>query len=159
METNKLLWRNPVINVKSWFSICSRIMTGKKIVKSIFVIGLLIIYSMTAIGVTVHFHYCMDRFAGWSLFDQEDQKCLKCGMHEHKDGCCKDVHKHLKLSEDHQKASYALKPIILDQGYSIPIVLEGQSFDPCMVLPIRISPDPPLLFRPRLHLQHCVFLI
>lgn len=157
MEANKPFWENSVLHLGSWFKSIS--ISRKKIVRSILVIGLLMIYSITAIGVTVHFHYCMDRFAGWSFLSHEDDKCPKCGMHKHKEGCCNDVHKQIKLSDDYQKTSYALKPVLIDQGYSVSIVLEGQPFDPVMVLPIQISPDPPLLFRPRLHLQHCVFLI
>jgi fatty-acid desaturase len=35
--------------------------------KRAFVIFLLTTYSISAIGVSIHLHYCMDRFAGWSL--------------------------------------------------------------------------------------------
>ncbi len=130
-----------------------------KVVRSAFVISLLMIYSISAIGITVHFHYCMDRFAGCSLTDQSDKPCPKCGMIEHKEGCCSDVHKIIKLSEDHQKVSYSLKPVLLDHGYSLPLVLNESSFDQATFYLFRMSPDPPLLNRPRLHIQHCVFLI
>lgn len=161
MTTNKPFYGNSVIHSRPWYrnQNGSGSKMDKEIVKTTFVIGLLILYSVTAIGVTVHFHYCMDRFAGWSLWDTDDQKCPKCGMHEHKEGCCSDVHKQIKLSDDYQKTSYALKPVLIDQGYSVPIVSVEQSFVPSTVLPFQVSPDPPLLFRPRLHLQHCVFLI
>ena len=62
---------------------------------------LLFIYGYTSVGATIHIHYCMDEYAGWSIWHSDkDSKCDKCGMQEEKGGCCKDEHKVLKIDAD-----------------------------------------------------------
>lgn len=68
--------------------------------KKIAVILLLLVYSTTTFGATVHLHYCMDKLVGWSLWQSKDEACGKCGMKEKKGGCCKDEHKHFQLKEN-----------------------------------------------------------
>ncbi len=70
------------------------------------VIILLVIYSSTTIGATVHLHYCMDKFAGWSFWHSKNSKCGKCGMDKEtkNNGCCKDEHKIIKTEKEHQQA-------------------------------------------------------
>ena len=72
--------------------------------KKVVVIWLLIIYSGSTIGATINMHYCMNKFADWSLFGEKKDKCAKCGMANN--GCCKDEIKQIKLSLDQQKAEY-----------------------------------------------------
>ena len=112
-------------------------------------------------GATVHLHYCMNKFVGWSLFHSKDDKCGKCGMEE-KDygGCCKDEHKHFKLKADHQKTSVAAMlinitaPALITPGIDVYFqaflqVIESSSS--CHAKPY--------IVRKRLHVLHCVFLI
>ncbi len=73
-------------------------------VKKVLVILLLVIYSVSTIGATINMHYCMNKFADWSLFGEKKDKCAKCGMSNN--GCCKDEIKQIKLSLDQQKAEY-----------------------------------------------------
>ncbi len=58
-------------------------------------------------GATIHLHYCMNKFVGWSLLHSENEKCGKCGMTEKKGGCCKDEHKTIQLKTEHQKTTVA----------------------------------------------------
>ena len=50
-------------------------------------------------------HYCMNKFAGWSLSGEKKEKCAKCGMTN--SGCCKDEKKQIKITLDQQKAAYS----------------------------------------------------
>jgi hypothetical protein len=62
-------------------------------------------YSASTMGATIHLHYCMNQFAGWSFSSDKKEKCSKCGMKN--TGCCKDEKKQFKLSSEQQKAEYA----------------------------------------------------
>ena len=130
-------------------------------VKKIAVILLLLIYGSATMGATVHLHYCMDEFVGWSLIHSRDDKCGKCGMEEKdKEGCCKDEHKHFKLKTDHQKAGVAqfmnlvtapaLSEAVVDFSF-YSLVRITESFPTCHA--------PPDIGNDRLHVLHCVFLI
>ena len=70
-------------------------------VKRIIVILLLILYSASTIGASINMHYCMNKFASWSLSSEKKEKCATCGMTN--SGCCKDEKKQFKLSLDQQK--------------------------------------------------------
>ena len=75
-------------------------------VKKLFIILLLFFYSAATIGATVNMHYCMNKFAGYSLSNIKKDKCGKCGMKtSKKNGCCKDEKKQIKLSSDQQKSN------------------------------------------------------
>ena len=75
------------------------------LLKKFVAIFFLLIYGFTSVGATVHIHYCMGKYVGASLWQSKNEKCGKCGMVEkNKKGCCKDEHKQIKLSTDHQKA-------------------------------------------------------
>ncbi len=75
--------------------------------KKIIVLLLLFVYTITTIGATLHLHYCMGKYVGWSFFENHNNECGKCGMKEDekKKGCCKDENKTFKLNADHQKSS------------------------------------------------------
>jgi len=77
------------------------------LVKKAIVILLLVMYSASTMGATIHLHYCMNQFAGWSFSSEKKEKCSKCGMKN--TGCCKDEKKQFKLSSEQQKAEYAQK--------------------------------------------------
>ena len=129
--------------------------------KKIVVIFLLFIYGSTTMGATVYIHYCMNEFAGWSLFDGKDKKCGKCGMNEKdKEGCCEDEYKHFKLKTDHQKAAVAqFINLVTAPALSEPIndfsvhsiIFINESYPTCHA--------PPDIGNEKLHVLHCVFLI
>lgn len=62
-------------------------------------------YSASTMGATIHMHYCMNQFAGWSFTSVKKENCAKCGMKN--TGCCKDEKKQIKVSQDQQKAEFA----------------------------------------------------
>ena len=112
-------------------------------------------------GATVHMHYCMNEFVGWSLFHNKDQICGKCGMEEKDNsGCCKDEHKHFKLKVDHQKADViqfinlvttpALSVPVIDFSFQSAINI-AENYPACHA--------PPDIHRDRLYILHCIFLI
>ncbi len=129
--------------------------------KKIVLISLLAVYSIATMGATVHLHFCMNRFVGWSFFEEKDGKCGKCGMEEQdKEGCCKDEHQHFKLDTDHQKSDvasllhYKLTPQIaaVFSDSNVPVYLNNAVAHPALHAP----PD---IQKQRLHVLNCVFLI
>ncbi len=101
----------------------------------------------------------MDRFAGWSLWKEKDDKCGKCGMTEKREGCCKDVHHHIKIKDNHQKTSFVLAfPQSLTGSVLSSFFIEDYKFQSIDQSDLQIH-DPPDLQGPRRHIQHCVFLI
>ncbi len=75
-------------------------------VKKIFAAILAILYFTATTGATVHLHFCMGKLVDESLWHNETEQCSKCGMdlgHQAND-CCKDVHKQVKLQNDHYLA-------------------------------------------------------
>lgn len=61
-------------------------------------------YFASTSGATVYMHYCMDKMVEWNVVGNEKEKCPSCGMDKSKKGdnnCCKDEHKHLKVTTDH----------------------------------------------------------
>lgn len=71
--------------------------------KKAIVILLLVFYSASTIGATINMHYCMNKFASWSLTNVKKDKCANCGMKN--TGCCKDEKKEIKLNLDQQKTA------------------------------------------------------
>lgn len=129
--------------------------------KKTVVLLLMLIYGSATMGATVHLHYCMNEFVGWSLLPGADDTCGKCGMEEKdKEGCCKDEHKQLKLKTDQQKAGVsAFLPILLTPAIATPF--SGLNFQPFLQITERYSTchAPPNIGDIPLHVFHCVFLI
>jgi hypothetical protein len=130
-------------------------------VKKTVVILLMLIYGSATMGATVHLHYCMNEFVGWSLLHSKDDTCGKCGMEEKdKEGCCKDEHKHFKLKADHQKAAVAA---FITNIVAPAVITPTTDFDfqPFLKVIERYSPchAPPDIVRKRLHILYSVFLI
>ena len=129
--------------------------------KKTVVILLLLIYSSAMMGATVHLHYCMNEFAGWSLLPGGDDTCGKCGMEEKdQEGCCKDERKQLKLKTDHQKAEASAFLTILPAP-AITTPFSDFNFQPFFKITERYSTchAPPDIGDVKLHVLHCVFLI
>lgn len=129
--------------------------------KKIAVILLLVIYSSSTVRATVHLHYCMNELVGWSLVHSDkDKKCGKCGMKEKKGGCCKDEHKQIKITADHQQKNFSVDFSntfflgAVPSFFNIPVVLISSI--------IEIYPTchaPPDIVNTRLYILHCVYLI
>ena len=87
---------------------------------------LLMLYMASAMGATVHLHFCMGKIASFNLSHKETDKCKKCGMKNthNNNGCCKDEFKSLKTNDHHlSKISIALsnlefiQPIIIFNSF------------------------------------------
>jgi hypothetical protein len=114
-------------------------------------------------GVTINFHYCMDRLASVYLFETAADECGICGMDMHEGestGCCRDDVRIAKLEQDQNKlvvASYdipALEPIVVAPSLFIVAPFEhinGQRHFH--------NHSPPLLSGQDIYLQNNVFRI
>ena len=63
--------------------------------KKLFTFILALVYISASAGVTVHLHYCMDKFIGWNM----NGKHKDCGM-EKKENCCKHEQHFVKYITD-----------------------------------------------------------
>lgn len=121
----------------------------------------MLIYGSATMGATVHLHYCMNEFVGWSLNQNKDEKCGRCGMEEKdKEGCCKDEQQHFKLKTDHQKTAVAaLLTNIAAPAITTPV--PDFNFQPFFQIAERYlhCHAPPDIGKIKLHVLHCVFLI
>lgn len=128
--------------------------------KKIVVILLFLIYGSATMGATIHMHFCMDKFVGWSLWhNDKDKKCGKCGMKEKKGGCCKDEHKQVKLKTEHQKSATAQYIQFLDVPALVTPLTDFSFKAAAVSLNFPVSNAPPKIPRERLYILHCVFLI
>ena len=73
--------------------------------KKIAALSTLVIYLAFACGVMINYHYCMDRFASFSLYKAAGDWCPTCHMHKGDRDCCHDEVKIVKLQDDHQASS------------------------------------------------------
>lgn len=128
--------------------------------KKLIVILLLFVYGITSAGATIHLHYCMDKYAGWSMWHSDKEKCGKCGMTEMKGGCCKDEHKQLKLSTDQ---NHKLPHPVLLQQFFVPVLLTSNfiyNFSQQHKIAVQYPKNnaPPNQSR-LIYMSNCVFLI
>ena len=113
----------------------------------------------------MHVHYCMGEKVSTSLIDSPDShRCGKCGMKKgaSKKDCCKDEHVVIKAKGEAGATQAAFH-------FSAPFValLPTPQFSlqprPVFAVASRAVDarphGPPIPNGPRLHLQHCVFLI
>ena len=121
----------------------------------------MLIYGSATIGGTVHFHYCMNKFVEWSLMDNSNDTCGKCGMDDtEKSGCCKDEHKHFKLSVDHQKTATQNATINSFSQAIIANEIETTTYHSDKFLhTFNHNHAPPDIGNTALHVFHCLFLI
>ena len=121
----------------------------------------MLIYGCATMGATIHLHYCMNDFVGWSLWHDKDNECGKCGMKEDekKKGCCKDEHKQVKLKTEHQKSATAQYIQFLDVPALIAPVVDFSFKVSAVSLTFPVSNAPPKIPKERLYILNCVFLI
>ena len=73
-----------------------------------------ILYITSTTGATVHIHYCMGKLVEKNVWQNNSNKCTKCGMllsKSIKKKCCKDEHKEIKISKDQNNSTNFLKSI------------------------------------------------
>jgi hypothetical protein len=123
---------------------------------------LAVFYLSISIGVTVDFHYCMDKISGWEFGHHEAKICSKCGMEESGGGgCCKDKFAVFKISIDQNRTSFStLVPVTIKDYFIKPVILLVNSEKSLKgTNSLIIADQQPILSDRRLHLLHCVFLI
>jgi hypothetical protein len=128
----------------------------KKIIASFTIL----VYLAFACGVMVTYHYCMDRYDSFRLYQAPRDWCSKCGMHTNGKGCCHDQVKIVKIQDDHQTSSVALsidklQPVIasLSQFLFANIINKDVSLN-------RTDHSPPLVLSQQdVYIQNRVFRI
>ena len=77
--------------------------------KKVLILIISVFYLLSAIGAPYVEHHCMGQNMGISLTNEHWEKCPKCGMKNNaKKGCCKDIHKTIKASEQQKTPSVQL---------------------------------------------------
>jgi hypothetical protein len=129
-------------------------------VKKTAVILLLFIYGSATMGATIHLHYCMNSFVGWSLWhSNKGNECGKCGMKEKTGRCCKDEHKQVKLTTEHQKSPVVQSLQLLEAPVFVTPVSEFTFKTTTEIQTLPVSHAPPKISKQRLYILHCIFLI
>jgi len=78
-----------------------------------------ILYLGLSTEATVHLHFCMNKFVGWSLFSIENNHCGNCKMK--KASCCKEEIKQVKIFGEQQK--YDFQQSLNNALYAFELVL------------------------------------
>src|SRR6516225_7696249 len=80
-----------------------------------------IVYFAFACGVMVNYHFCMDRYTSFGLYQPAGSLCHVCGMHAKKKGCCHDEVKIVKIQSDHQttSVSWSLKNVQIPLTFNL----------------------------------------
>ena len=85
--------------------------------KTVVFVWLLAYVALTA-GISVNYHYCMNKLDSARLFKGERKVCDKCGMHTAASkGCCRDEIYLVKVDDDQQPVAVAT------YDFSLPDVL------------------------------------
>jgi hypothetical protein len=118
-----------------------------------------IVYFAFACGVMVNYHFCMDQYHSFSLYQSASDKCATCGMHAKTRGCCHDEVKIVKLQDDYQTsvASFEFKniqPAVIAPSEFLSVALLNED------VPVsKTDHSPPLLPQQDVYLQNRVFRI
>lgn len=130
--------------------------------KKALIVILSFFYLSSSVGATVHLHYCMNRLVDWSLWNDNDKKCAKCGMEksqEEDSGCCKDEHKQVKLDNDHKASVNFLLSHLVSIAVPSPLF---ELFDiklPTVTEKNPLSHAPPRSSDISVYIRNCVFRI
>ena len=127
----------------------------KKIVASFTIL----VYFTFACGVMVSYHYCMDRYDSFRLYQVANDWCTTCGMHSKDHGCCHDEVRIVKLHDDHQTSTFSfslknLQPVMITPSELLSVALVTDD-----VLINKADHSPPLISGQDTYLQNRVFRI
>lgn len=111
----------------------------KKLVVSI----LAVFYLASAVGATVHLHYCMDKLINWSLTKADGDKCDKCGMKKD-GGCCKDELKLVKNNTDQKTAEAIQIPQFVTNESQPPFINTSEFYFSFSIIKKLVSHAPPI---------------
>ncbi len=123
---------------------------------------LLITYAAVTSGMTVNYHYCMNKLDKTSLFTtKSDDTCGRCGMEtSQSNGCCKDEVKLVKLDDEQNRALYLTdnKPFFVLLPITLPATSASVLHHVLLETTVQANP-PPLLKGQKAYLFHNVFRI
>ena len=91
--------------------------------KKFLILILTFAYIASTSGATVYLHYCMGKMVEWNVVENDKAMCANCGMDKSEkdsDKCCKDEHKQLKVTNDHNVVETALKGMQL-LAFAMPV--------------------------------------
>ena len=134
------------------------LLTLFSIMKKVIASFTVVVYLAFACGVMVNYHFCMDRYSSFQLYQPGSDWCSTCGMHAKK-GCCHNEVKILKLQNNYQNttASFSLQkfqPVVITPSPCLAIdLVTGEN------LPGKTDHSPPLITQQDTYLQNCVFRI
>jgi hypothetical protein len=125
------------------------------------VIGSVTVFAYLALtcGVMVNYHYCMDRYDSFRLYQASSDWCTTCGMHTRGHGCCHDEVKIVKLQDDHQTSSFSFSLKNLQPAMFTPSELLSIALGKGEALLNKTDHSPPLISRRDAYLKNCVFRI
>lgn len=127
----------------------------KKVLASL----LAILYLTSAVGATIHLHYCMDKLINWSLTKSDEDKCDKCGM-EKDGGCCKDEQEFVKNTIDQNIAESAVQSIqVLSTATLFSFIYTSEDNFSSPIEKYPICHAPPLIIAGEIYILNCVFRI
>lgn len=129
----------------------------KKILVSIW----MICYLALTIGVSVNFHYCMNKLDSTKLFASASKYCNKCGMHTDKShGCCRDEVKVVKADDDQKLTALANMDLQAPEAVMVtPSEFLAASFWNASTKSDFHSTPPPLLAGQETYILNSVFRI
>jgi hypothetical protein len=121
----------------------------------------LLIYSLTTVGAVVNLHYCMGRYASWSLSYERVKNCQTCGMTKAKSrGCCRDELKQVKTKKEHlQQQVFGYGKSFQFDSILLPWISEHRVNFSGISKIYPIIHAPPGLYAIKTHILHCIFLI
>ena len=120
---------------------------------------LAIFYLTSALGATIHLHYCMDKLINWSLLKGDGDKCEKCGM-EKDGGCCKDEDKVIKNNADQIIAGSAVQSMqVLSTAALFAHINTSENYFSFLIERYPICHAPPLISAGEIYILNCVFRI
>jgi hypothetical protein len=128
--------------------------------KKVLSLFIALLYLATSSGLALQVHYCMDQIAGFTLAQEEQGSCGKCGMEKASGSCCKDELKFVKLEDAHKllAADFQLHPpVAVINDYTG--LFNITSIDLLQVSGPAYAHPPPGTSAKSLNILHCVFRI
>lgn len=117
-----------------------------------------IVYLVFACGIMVNFHYCMDRYDSFSLYQPSKDVCPTCGMHAKQHGCCHNETKIVKLQDSYQNSSLLFSLKNIQPAFIVPSQFFSASLAAEEIALNRTTHSPPLMQQDA-NIQNCVFRI
>ena len=93
--------------------------------KKILAIALLLIYTMSAFGISARYHYCMDNLTKINIGFGSGHDC-KCNVPIETNGCCKD--KVFNLKTDTHSTSPLVSSELSDSWTAVPVFFNSYVF-------------------------------